>query len=347
MLAPPWISVPPPGYGGIEQVVDLLTTEFIRRGHAVTLFAAAESRSTAQVTMLLDRQHPDEIQMALYEAEHTARAFDDIDAAAAGGHPYDIVHDHCGFTAFAFARRLATPLVHTLHGPFTPETSAFYGRNARNAPVLALSDYQRAQAPPELDIVAVVGNPIVVDDFPFRADKDDYLLFIGRMNDDKGPQRAIAAARCAGMRLLLAGPVQPGQREFFEREVEPHLNGAGVEYIGEVGEEKRELYAGAAALLMPIRWPEPFGLVMIEAMACGTPVIAFGEGAATEIVLEGETGFIVADEEAMGEAAANLGSLDPRRCRASAAERFDVGAVASAHERAYHEIIDRRLSGAS
>lgn len=139
------------------------------------------------------------------------------------------------------------------------------------------------------------------------------------------------------MRLLLAGPVQSGQEEFFESEVEPHVDGAGIEYIGEVGEEKRELYAGAAALLMPIRWPEPFGLVMTEAMACGTPVIAFAEGSATEIVLDGETGFIVEDEEAMGEAAGNVGSLDPRRCRESAAERFDVGAVASAHERAYRK----------
>ena len=212
----------------------------------------------------------------------TLRAFDDIDAAAADGHPYDVVHDHSGFTAFAFASRLATPLVHTLHGPF-----------------------------------------------------------IGRMNDDRGPHRAIAAARRAGMRLLLAGPVQPGQEEFFEGEVEPHLDRKGIEYIGEIGEEKGELYAGAAALLMPIRWPEPFGLVMTEAMACGTPVIAFAEGSATEIVLDGETGFIVEDEEAMGEAAANVGSLDPHRCRDSAAERFDVGAVASAHERAYRKVIDR------
>jgi glycosyltransferase involved in cell wall biosynthesis len=341
MLAPPWISIPPPAYGGIEQVVDLLAAEFIRRGHAVTLFAAAESRSPAHVTTLLDSQHPDEIQMSLYEAEHSARAFDDIDAAAADGHPYDIVHDHSGFTAFAFAGRLATPLVHTLHGPFTRETSAFYARNAGKAAALAISEYQRLQAPPQLDVVAVVHNPIIVDDFPFRADKDDYLLFIGRMNDEKGPQRAIAAARRAGMRLLLAGPVQPGQTEFFESEVEPHLGSDGIEYIGEVGEEKRDLYAGAAALLMPIRWPEPFGLVMTEAMACGTPVIAFPEGSATEIVLDGETGFVVEDEEAMGEAAANLGSIDAHRCRESAAERFDVSAVALAHERAYRKVIDR------
>jgi glycosyltransferase involved in cell wall biosynthesis len=344
MLAPPWISIPPPGYGGIEQVVDLLASELIRRGHAVTLFAAAESRSPAEVKTVLDHQHPDEIQMSIYEADHVARAFDDIDAAAAGGHPYDIVHDHAGFTAFAFAGRLDTPLVHTLHGPFTNETSAFYARNAGKAWALALSEYQRSQAPPELDVAAVVHNPIVVDDFPFRDEKDDYLLFIGRMNDEKGPQRAIAAARRAGMRLLLAGPVQPGQEEFFGSEVEPHLGDDAVEYIGEIGEEKLDLYAGAAALLMPIRWPEPFGLVMTEAMACGTPVIAFPEGSATEIVLDGETGFVVDDEEAMGEAARKVDSIDPHRCRESADERFDVAAVASKHEDAYRQLIDSRAS---
>ena len=347
MLAPPWIPIPPPGYGGVEQVIDLLAAELIRRGHSVTLFAAPETRSPAEVKTMLDSSHPDEIQMSIYEADHVARAFEDIDAAAAGGHPYDIVHDHAGFTAFAFADRLETPMVHTLHGPFTRETSAFYARNAGKAAALALSEYQRSQAPPELDVPAVVYNPIVVDDFPFRADKEDYLLFIGRMNDDKGPQRAISAARRAERRLLLAGPVQPGQEEFFSTQVEPHLGGEEIEYIGEIGEEKLDLYARAAALLMPIRWPEPFGLVMTEAMACGTPVIAFPEGSATEIVLDGETGFIVDDEEAMGEAVKRLDSIDPNRCRESASERFDVGAVASAHERAYRAVIAHGVSEAA
>ena len=158
---------------------------------------------------------------------------------------------------------------------------------------MALSRYQAEQAPDDLDVVAVIGNPIVVGDFPFREEKGDYLLWIGRLNDDKGPQRAIAAAREAEVPLVLAGPVQPGQEEFFAREVEPHMDGDAIRYIGEVGDEKGELYAGARALLMPIRWPEPFGLVMTEAMACGTPVIAFPEGSAPEIVLDGETGFVV------------------------------------------------------
>jgi glycosyltransferase involved in cell wall biosynthesis len=183
---------------------------------------------------------------------------------------------------------------------------------------------QAEQAPEALDVVAVIGNPIVVAvigdpivvaDFPFRDERDDYLLWIGRVNDEKGPQRAIAAAREAGARLALAGPVQSGQRDFFEREVEPHIDGDRVRYIGEVGDEKGDLYAGARALLMPIRWAEPFGLVMTEAMACGTPVIAFPEGSAPELVLDGETGFVVGDEHAMAEAYERAYGLVAQRAR--------------------------------
>ena len=338
MLAPPWIEIPPRGYGGIEQVVSLLTTKLEERGHDVTLFAAPGTESLAQVLSPLEGTHPDEIEMALYESDHVASAFDRMDQTQP---PYDVLHDHSGFVAFAFADRIATPMVHTLHGPFTRETSAFYARHGYKASAVALSRYQADQAPAGLDVIAVIGNPIVVGDFPFREEKDDYLLWIGRINDDKGPQRAIAAAREAGVRLVLAGPVQPGERAFFEREVEPHIDGETVRYIGEVGDEKGDLYAGARALLMPIRWPEPFGLVMTEAMACGTPVIAFPEGSAPELVVDGETGFVVDDEHAMAAAVGRLDEIDPARCRSSAEERFDVAPVAEAYERAYGLALER------
>jgi glycosyltransferase involved in cell wall biosynthesis len=332
MLAPPWIQVPPLGYGGIEQVIALLAAELTERGNEVTLYAAPGTTSNAHVLSPLEGPHPDEIQLSVYEADHVASAFASVDEADP---PCDVIHDHCGFTAFAFADRIDTPVVHTLHGPFTDETKAFYARHAHKAKAIALSRYQAEQAPDGLDVVAVIGNPIVVDDFPFRDDKDDHLLWIGRMNDDKGPQRAIAAAREADAPLILAGPVQPGQEEFFASEVEPLIDGDGIRYVGEVGEEKLELYAGARALLMPIRWAEPFGLVMTEAMACGTPVIAFREGSAPELVIDGETGFVVDDEHEMASAVSRLGEIDPMRCRESTRERFDVAAVAEAHERAY------------
>jgi glycosyltransferase involved in cell wall biosynthesis len=341
MLAPPWIQIPPPGYGGIEQVIALLAAELTKRGNEVTLFAAPGTRSRAEVLSPLEGPHPDEIQTAVYEADHVASTFARMEETDPG---FDVLHDNCGFTAFAFADRIDTPVVHTLHGPFTKETRAFYVRHAHKASAVALSRYQAEQAPEALDIVAVIGNPIVVNDFPFRGEKDDYLLWIGRLNDDKGPQRAIAAAREAGSRLVLAGPVQPGQEGFFSREVEPQLDGDRIRYIGEVGDEKLDLYAAARALLMPIRWPEPFGLVMTEAMACGTPVIAFPEGSAPELVLDGETGFVVDDEHAMAAAVGRLDEIDPQRCRSSAEERFDVAPVAKAYERAYESVASARRS---
>ena len=170
---------------------------------------------------------------------------------------------------------------------------------------IAVCQYQREQAL-TLRVVAVVPNPIVVDAFPFQADKEDFL---------------------------------PGQEEFFHSEVQPHIDDEQICYIGEIGDEKKQLYARAAALLMPIRWPEPFGLVMTEAMACGTPVIAYPEGAAPEIVVDGETGFLVDDESEMAQAIKRLGEIDPSHCRESAEERFDVAAVTEAHERAYREVI--------
>jgi glycosyltransferase involved in cell wall biosynthesis len=331
MLAPPWIPVPAPAYGGIEEVVRLLCEGLVVRGHAVTLFAPPGSSSAAHVHPPLDAAHPQEIQSVRVETDHVARAFAAINAG-----DFDVVHDHTGYVALAMADRLGVPLVHTLHGPFDADACTFYAAHGRKAVLVALSAFQRDAAPAEAGVPEVVPNPLAVDEWPFAAEKEDFVLWIGRMSPDKGPQRAIDAARRAGVPIVLAGPVQPGQEEFFAAEVEPHIDGDAVRYAGEADSEaKRDLYRRARGLLMPIRWPEPFGLVMVEAMACGTPVVAFREGSVPEVVREGETGFVVDDEAAMAEAIGRLDQLDPARCREVTAERFGVDAVVERYEAVY------------
>lgn len=339
MLAPPWIAVPPPGYGGVEEVVSVLTEALVRRGHAVTLFCAPGSASSATVVTLLEETHPDEIERSLHEVDHVARAFEAIELAA-DGERFDVIHDHCGFTALAMADRIDTPIVHTLHGQFTPSTSAFYLRHAAKALLVGISRAQLASAPPGIGPIAAIPNPLDVAAWPLVERKRDYLLWIGRITAEKGPHRAIAAARAADVPLVLAGVIQPGQREFFEREVAPHVDGSRVRFVGEVaGAAKRSLFAHARGLLMPIRWDEPFGMVMVEALACGTPVIAFAEGAARELVAEGRTGFLVEDEQAMAAAIGRLDTIVARDCRDWVALRCDLDVVAAAYERMYRSVV--------
>jgi glycosyltransferase involved in cell wall biosynthesis len=194
--------------------------------------------------------------------------------------------------------------------------------------------------------MAVIPNPIDVQGWPMQERKQDYVLWVGRMTAEKGPQRAIAAARAAGVPLVLAGVIQPGQRSFFDREVAPHIDGERVSFLGEIGGgPKRSLFAGARALLMPIRWEEPFGMVMVEALACGTPVIAFPAGAASELVVDGHTGFLVRDERAMAAAIGRLDSISASDCRAWVAEHCDIDVVAEAYETAYLAAARRRDRG--
>jgi len=345
MLAPPWIPVPALGYGGVESVVSDLTEALVARGHDVTMFCAPGSRSAAKIITLLDGAHPDEIERSLYESDHVARAFGLIDAASAE-QPFDIIHDHCGFTALAMADRIHTPVVHTLHGSFTASTAEFYAHHGHKADLVGISQAQIRTAPDGLVPAAVIANPIDMTAWPLQREKADYLLWIGRMTEEKGPQRAIEAARAANVPLILAGIIQPGQQAFYDREIAPHVDGHKVRFVGEVGgSAKRSLFANARALLMPIRWEEPFGMVMVEALACGTPVIAFREGAARELVADGETGFLVDDEAEMAAAVERLHTIKPAACRTWVAEHCDISVVAPAYENAYRAALKRVPQG--
>jgi glycosyltransferase involved in cell wall biosynthesis len=334
-LAPPWIPVPPPGYGGIEYVVALLCDALVARGHDVDLFCTPGSHSSANVRTLLPRAHPEAIERSLFEADHVGLAFAAFDAEAAAGRPYDLVHNHCGYTPLAMADRLALPLVHTVHGPFDDDASVFYSHHGPRGHLVCISHSQAGMAPDGVPVTAVVHNPIDVEAWPVGLHKQDHLLWLGRFVPEKGPQRAIRVAQMANRPLVLAGNVQPGYERFFATEIEPHIDGERIRYVGEVGgARKQQLFADASAFLMPIRWPEPFGMVMVESLAAGTPVLAFNQGAAPEIVEDGRSGFLVDDEETMAARVPDADRIDPMECRRSAL-RFTPNEVAARYERAY------------
>jgi glycosyltransferase involved in cell wall biosynthesis len=340
MLAPPWIPIPPPGYGGIEFVLTLLCDALVDRGHDVELFCAPGSHSKAKVRPLLDAPHPESIERSLFEADHVARAFAAIDAAANMGSPFDLVHDHCGYTPLAMADRLGTPLAHTVHGPFDADTTPFYDVHGGKGTLVCISHSQAGMAPASANVAAVVHNPIDVASWPVGEHKQDYLLWLGRFVPEKGPQRAIKVARATGRSLVLAGTVQPRHERFFATEIEPHIDGTDIRFVGEVGgARKQRLMADAFAFLMPIRWPEPFGMVMVESLAAGTPVLAFAQGAAPEIVEHGKNGFLVADEDEMAAMVDRAGDIDPWECRRSA-ERFSPDRVAAGYESVYYRVVD-------
>jgi glycosyltransferase involved in cell wall biosynthesis len=339
MLAPPWIPIPPPGYGGIEFVLVLLCDALVARGHDVELFCAPGSRSSARVRTLLEAPHPESIERSLFEADHVATAFGAIDAGAAAGAPFDLVHDHSGYTALSMADRLATPLAHTVHGPFAQDTTPYYRRHGAKGTLVCISHAQASMAPEQANVGGVVHNPIDVASWPVGVHKEEWLLWLGRFVPEKGPQRAIQVARMARRPLVLAGTVQPRYERFFANEIQPHIDGTTIRFVGEVGgARKQRLFADAFAFLMPIRWPEPFGMVMVESLAAGTPVLAFDQGAAPEIVEHGVNGFLVADEEEMAAMVDKAGELDPVRCRESA-ERFAPDRVAAGYEAIYERVI--------
>jgi glycosyltransferase involved in cell wall biosynthesis len=336
MLAPPWIPVPPPGYGGIEFVVALLTDALVDRGHEVELFCAPGSSSKAKVRPLLDAAHPEGIERSLFEADHVGRAFDIFDSEASGGEPFDLIHNHCGYTPLAMANRIQTPLVHTVHGPFDEDARPFYGSHGWKGELVCISRSQASSAPEGANVAGVVYNPIDVESWPVGYHKQDYLLWVGRFVPEKGPHRAIQVAREAGRRLILAGTVQPGYERFFSTEIEPHIDGEMISFVGEVGgARKQRLFADAFAFLMPIRWPEPFGMVIVEALAAGTPVLAFAQGAAPEIIENGVNGFLVNDEHEMAEMVPKCAEIEPEQCRRSAHERFSPDRVAAGYEEIY------------
>ena len=291
-LAPLWETVPPPRYGGTEAVVSVLCEELVRQGHEVTLCASGDSVTSAELSSVYPRslRTADDLQdRQPYDWMHIA-----LSLRAADG--FDIVHNHAGELAMAMSHLVDVPMLSTMHCLVTPDTQFVWDRYC--GWYNAISHAQRRAMPPVRGgtYCGVVYNGIDVESFPYEEQKEDYLLFLGRVAPEKGTHLAIEAARRLGKRLIIAAKVDRADRQYFHDSVEPLIDGDLIQFVGEAdGTLKRKLYARAYCLLVPICWEEPFGLVMVEAMACGTPVIAFARGAATELVVDGETGFLVHD----------------------------------------------------
>lgn len=336
MVAPPWFEVPPRGYGGTEAVVAGLVDALVARGHEITLVASGHtgSRATRQVTVY--EQPPTEllgvsIMPEVIVAAEAMRAFESI--------PVDLVHDHT-LAGVLLGQGRDIPTLTTMHGPVTGENLDYFERLGRSVGIVAISDAQRVTAP-GLNFLGTVYNAIDVPTFPYRESKDDFVFWIGRFSPDKGAHWAIDAARAAGRPIVLAGKLNElPEKAFFAAEIAPRL-GRDAEYLGEADAVlKRELFSRAACLLFPITWDEPFGMVMVEAMACGTPVVATRRGSVPEVVDHGRTGFVVDGLDAMPHAIGRATDLDPRACRVRAEELFDLPVMARGYEQIYLEAID-------
>jgi glycosyltransferase involved in cell wall biosynthesis len=336
-LTAPWLAVPPKGYGGIEWVVSLVADGLVRAGHDVTLFATGDSRTSATLEYIVEKAPGSAlINDITLDATHTMFAL--RDAASR----FDVLHVHSPFSALAAAAETSVPAVHTLHGSFTPEMSRLYAQVADRAWFVAISEAQRRRNE-SLRYAGVVYNGIDLDRYPFTTEKDDYLLFLGRAAPEKGWRRAVETALLTGMRLISAVKIaHPTEEEEWQTFIKPMLP-EGSEVLGEIApEQKADLLAHARAVLFPIDWDEPFGLVMTEAMACGTPVIATARGSVPEVIADGETGWIV-DVDGYAEHAAErialTGSIDPAACRERVRRLFSKEAMVAGYERVFSEIL--------
>jgi glycosyltransferase involved in cell wall biosynthesis len=332
-IAPPWFAVPPLRYGGIEWVVALLADGLSDRGHDVTLYASGGSVTRATlVTVFEEPPGGEAIGDIWHDVLHEGTAY--RDAAA-----YDIIHDHSGLIGCAIGAHVGVPVVHMLHGPFTEQAKQVYRLLSGRIWYVAISEAQRAFCP-DLSYAGTVHNGVDVSKYPFRAEKEDFLLFLGRINQEKGPELAVEVAHRTGRKLVMAVKMAESmEQKYWQDVVEPRLDGS-EEIIGEITvDEKADLLARAATVLFPIQWPEPFGLVMTEAMASGTPVIAFRNGAAPEVIEDGKTGFLVDTLDEMCEAVERAREIDPRVARAHVEKHFSAEAMVDGYLRAFDRVL--------
>jgi len=330
VLSPISWRTPPRHYGPWESVVSLLTEELVRMGLDVTLFATADSRTSGELVAVCPRPYSEDtsVNPKVAECLHISEIFE-------RSAEFDLIHNHFDFLPLTYSRLVDTPVLTTIHGFSSPSIIPVYKKYNSGSHYVAISEADKS---PELDYIATVHHGIEIAQFPFSKAHGEYLLFFGRIHPEKGVYEAIQVAQRVGKKLVIAGIIQ--DQDYFDSRVEPYLDGDAVEYVGAVGSAQRaEVLGRALALLHLISFDEPFGLSMVESLACGTPVIAFGRGSIPEIVKHGETGYIVADLEHAAEAVAAVPSLDRSACREDIEQRFSHARMASDYVRVYRKIL--------
>lgn len=340
-VAPLYERVPPRLYGGTERVVYGLTEELVRRGHDVVLFASGDSETSARLVPCAPRG----LRLDPTVRDHIAYTIRELGKVSQMAHEFDIIHNHIDYFAFPYSRLIRTPMVTTLHGRLDiPELQDVFA-DFPEVRLVSISNAQRAPLP-RAHWLATVYNGINLRHFTLRERPGSYLAFLGRISPEKRPDRAIEIARAVDMPLRIAAKVDPADREYFEHAIRPLLHDPRVEYLGEIDEEQKDEFLGNAyAYLFPIDWPEPFGITMIEAMACGTPVIAMNHGSVPEVVVHGQTGFVCRTIAEMIEAVPKVARLDRRACRAHVAEHFTVERMADAYEDVYRRVVEEVAVG--
>jgi glycosyltransferase involved in cell wall biosynthesis len=329
--------VPPPGYGGIELVVSLLTDELVTRGHDVTLFASGDSITKAKLSSVVDKS----IRNNQNVSDPIVYRLLQINQVLEQENNFDIIHFHLGYFVLPFIKLLNSPVVHTSHGTITEENRKLFLKYSQEC-FISISNAQR-QLKTILNYVSTVYNGIDIEKYPFaeKPSNPPYLAFLGRMDSQKGVHHAIKISQKTGLPLKMAGKKQ--DVKYFSREVEPYLDGKQIQYLGEVThEEKAELLRNAAVTLFPITWAEPFGLVMIESMCTGTPVIAMNFGSVPEVIEHGKTGFICNNIDEMMAAIPKALKLNRQDCHDHVVNKFSVKTMVDDYEAVYSKIIKQK-----
>jgi glycosyltransferase involved in cell wall biosynthesis len=342
-VAPLVETVPPESYGGTERIVSYLTEELVRLGHDVTLFASGDSTTKAKLVPVSERSLRSDPNVT----DPLSRIILEIEEVLKRSESFDFVHFHDGYLHFPLSRRLQIPSVTTMHGRMDLPDLVPVFREFSEMPLVSISDQQRKPLP-FANWIATVQHGIPEELYSFRSDPEDYVAFVGRICPEKRPDRAIEIAKRVEMPLKIAAKVDKVDEQYFETEIKPLLDSSLIEFIGEVNEpEKNVLLGGARALLFPIDWPEPFGLVMIESLACGTPVIAFDCGSVPEVLEDRKTGFIVKNVSDSIKALQNIGIISRRTCRNEFERRYTSTRMADNYLKTFQKLRQSAVSAAT